>query len=135
MFRIPNAFGVIIVTLVSFRNKMNNLQGGKRHSLGKTSFVEHRTFLHLYHSFLRVWILLVLMFQVLLTFMNQHFIQEKDLGILNFWTSISKCFNYLQALTIIAFRGNLNMQTVKILCSLGLTYFIMKFIECEDTVS
>ncbi|KAI5600220.1 hypothetical protein POPTR_001G011900v4 [Populus trichocarpa] len=30
---------------------------------GKTSFVEHRTFLHLYHSFHRLWIFLVMMFQ------------------------------------------------------------------------
>lgn len=37
--------------------------GGKRH--GKTSFVEHRTFLHLYHSFHRLWIFLVMTFQAL----------------------------------------------------------------------
>ncbi|KAH6814902.1 glucan synthase-like 10 [Perilla frutescens var. frutescens] len=35
--------------------------GGKR--CGKTSFVEHRTFLHLYHSFHRLWIFLLVMFQ------------------------------------------------------------------------
>ncbi|XP_059665125.1 callose synthase 9 [Cornus florida] len=35
--------------------------GGKRR--GKTSFVEHRTFLHLYHSFHRLWIFLFMMFQ------------------------------------------------------------------------
>ncbi|XP_047320074.1 callose synthase 9-like [Impatiens glandulifera] len=35
--------------------------GGKRR--GKTSFVEHRTFLHLYHSFHRLWIFLAMMFQ------------------------------------------------------------------------
>ncbi|KAL7084442.1 hypothetical protein ACP275_14G223700 [Erythranthe tilingii] len=35
--------------------------GGKR--CGKTSFVEHRTFLHLYHSFHRLWIFLAMMFQ------------------------------------------------------------------------
>lgn len=35
--------------------------GSKRH--GKTSFVEHRTFLHLYHSFHRLWIFLFMMFQ------------------------------------------------------------------------
>ncbi|XVF69743.1 hypothetical protein PTKIN_Ptkin11bG0106300 [Pterospermum kingtungense] len=35
--------------------------GGKRQ--GKTSFVEHRTFFHLYHSFHRLWIFLVMMFQ------------------------------------------------------------------------
>lgn len=31
---------------------------------GKTSFVEHRTFLHIYRSFHRLWIFLALMFQV-----------------------------------------------------------------------
>lgn len=36
-------------------------KGGKR--TGKSSFVEHRTFLHLYRSFHRMWIFLVLMFQ------------------------------------------------------------------------
>ncbi|XP_078446407.1 callose synthase 9-like [Wolffia australiana] len=30
---------------------------------GKTSFVEHRTFLHLFHSFHRLWIFLFMMFQ------------------------------------------------------------------------
>ncbi|EPS67036.1 hypothetical protein M569_07740, partial [Genlisea aurea] len=47
--------------------------GGKR--FGKTSFVEHRTFLHLYHSFHRVWIFLFLMFQALtlIAFNDGHF--------------------------------------------------------------
>ncbi|KAJ4775037.1 GLUCAN SYNTHASE-LIKE 8 family protein [Rhynchospora pubera] len=36
---------------------------GKR--MGKTNFVEHRTFLHLYRSFHRLWIFLILMFQLL----------------------------------------------------------------------
>ncbi|XAR54565.1 1,3-beta-glucan synthase, partial [Bertholletia excelsa] len=40
--------------------------GSKR--CGKTSFVEHRTFLHLYHSFHRLWIFLVMMFQGLTIF-------------------------------------------------------------------
>lgn len=35
----------------------------KRKRTGKSSFVEHRTFLHLYRSFHRMWIFLVLMFQ------------------------------------------------------------------------
>ncbi|XP_021771976.1 callose synthase 9-like [Chenopodium quinoa] len=38
--------------------------GGKRQ--GKTSFVEHRTFWHLYHSFHRLWIFLVMMFQAMI---------------------------------------------------------------------
>ncbi|KAK3148556.1 hypothetical protein QOZ80_3BG0296530 [Eleusine coracana subsp. coracana] len=35
----------------------------RNHHYGKTSFVEHRTFLHLYHSFHRLWIFLIMMFQ------------------------------------------------------------------------
>ncbi|KAJ3672614.1 hypothetical protein LUZ60_007335 [Juncus effusus] len=42
---------------------------GKR--TGKTNFVEHRTFLHLYRSFHRLWIFLILMFQ-LLTIIGFH---------------------------------------------------------------
>ncbi|KAM6551804.1 hypothetical protein CsatB_001612 [Cannabis sativa] len=34
-------------------------------NIGKCSFVEHRTFLHLYRSFHRLWIFLALMFQTL----------------------------------------------------------------------
>eukprot|EP01018_Ginkgo_biloba_P032191 Gb_22029 [translate_table: standard] len=33
------------------------------HRTGKSCFVEHRTYLHLYHSFHRLWIFLVMMFQ------------------------------------------------------------------------
>lgn len=40
------------------------LKTGRAKHRGKTSFVEHRTFLHLYHSFHRLWIFLVMMFQV-----------------------------------------------------------------------
>ncbi|CAD6209279.1 unnamed protein product [Miscanthus lutarioriparius] len=36
---------------------------GRNHHYGKTSFVEHRTFLHLYHSFHRLWMFLIMMFQ------------------------------------------------------------------------
>eukprot|EP00250_Pteridium_aquilinum_P008090 c17661_g1_i2 orf=354-6008(+) len=79
------------------KNPEGPTQGArKRRRLGKTSFVEHRTFLHLYHSFLRTWILLAMMFQ---------------------------------GLTIIAFTKSFNLQTLKILLSLGLTYFVMKLIE------
>ena len=39
------------------------IPGSSRHQ-GKTSFVEHRTFFHLYHSFHRLWIFLFMMFQV-----------------------------------------------------------------------
>ncbi|KAK9090225.1 hypothetical protein Sjap_023402 [Stephania japonica] len=37
----------------------------KRKRTAKSNFVEHRTFLHLYRSFHRLWIFLILMFQVL----------------------------------------------------------------------
>lgn len=40
---------------------MLSFSGGTHH--GKTSFVERRTFLHLYHSFHRLWIFLLMMFQ------------------------------------------------------------------------
>nr|VDC92842.1 unnamed protein product [Brassica oleracea] len=39
--------------------------GREKHRGGKTSFVEHRTFLRLYHSFHRLWIFLAIMFQTL----------------------------------------------------------------------
>lgn len=45
---------------IKTKNKLKS-SGGKR--LGKTSFVEHRSFLHLYHSFHRLWIFLFMMFQ------------------------------------------------------------------------
>lgn len=54
----------MLVSLLFLFNLQNILKstGGKR--CGKTSFVEHRTFLHLYHSFHRLWIFLLMMFQV-----------------------------------------------------------------------
>lgn len=64
---------------------------------GKSSFVEHRTFLHLYRSFHRMWIFLAVMFQ---------------------------------ALTIVAFYGGkINIDTFKVVLSVGPTYIIMNFIE------
>ncbi|KAJ3682007.1 hypothetical protein LUZ60_014580 [Juncus effusus] len=39
--------------------------GSRNKHYGKTSFVEHRTFLHLYHSFHRLWMFLFMMFQAL----------------------------------------------------------------------
>ncbi|KAF3599981.1 hypothetical protein F2Q69_00039040 [Brassica cretica] len=41
------------------------LKTGREKHRGKTSFVEHRTFLHLYHSFHRLWIFLAMTFQAL----------------------------------------------------------------------
>ncbi|KAJ0623738.1 putative 1,3-beta-glucan synthase [Helianthus annuus] len=64
---------------------------------GKTSFVEHRTFFHLYHSFHRLWIFLFMMFQ---------------------------------ALAIIAFNdGDLDSNTLRLLLSLGPTFFVMKLFQ------
>lgn len=76
-------------------------KGRKR--TGKTTFVEHRTFLHLYRSFHRLWIFLALMFQ---------------------------------ALTIIAFNhGNIDLDTFKIILSIGPTFAIMNFAEsCLDVL-
>ncbi|XP_021908849.1 callose synthase 10-like [Carica papaya] len=70
---------------------------------GKSSFVEHRTFLHLFRSFHRLWIFMALMFQ---------------------------------ALTIIAFRhGQIDLDTFKILLSIGPTFGIMNFVEsCLDVL-
>ncbi|XP_075514445.1 callose synthase 10-like isoform X2 [Primulina tabacum] len=41
------------------------LKPGKGKRTGKSSFVEHRTFFHLYRSFHRLWIFLIIMFQAL----------------------------------------------------------------------
>ncbi|XP_056842826.1 callose synthase 9-like isoform X1 [Raphanus sativus] len=46
------------------RRKFEVKTGREKHG-GKTSFVEHRTFLHLYHSFHRLWIFLAMTFQAL----------------------------------------------------------------------
>ncbi|CAH8356407.1 unnamed protein product [Eruca vesicaria subsp. sativa] len=45
--------------------KKVELKTGREKHRGKTSFVEHRTFLRLYHSFHRLWIFLAMMFQAL----------------------------------------------------------------------
>ncbi|RZB89766.1 Callose synthase 9 [Glycine soja] len=60
----------IKLILLLKKKKLNELDttekmlipGSSRHQ-GKTSFVEHRTFFHLYHSFHRLWIFLFMMFQ------------------------------------------------------------------------
>ncbi|KAG4998784.1 hypothetical protein JHK85_030223 [Glycine max] len=50
--------------LIGSEDNLNKMliPGSSRHQ-GKTSFVEHRTFFHLYHSFHRLWIFLFMMFQ------------------------------------------------------------------------
>ncbi|KAK7302196.1 hypothetical protein RJT34_13078 [Clitoria ternatea] len=79
------------------------LKPKKSKRTGKSSFVEHRTFLHLYRSFHRLWIFLALMFQ---------------------------------ALTIIAFNhGNINLDTFKVILSIGPSFAIMNFIKsCLDVL-
>ncbi|XP_031403212.1 callose synthase 10 isoform X2 [Punica granatum] len=79
------------------------LKPKKRKRTGKSTFVEHRTFLHLYRSFHRLWIFLVIMFQLL---------------------------------AIIAFRhGDIDLDTFKIVLSIGPTYTIMTFTEnCLDVL-
>ncbi|KAJ0968111.1 hypothetical protein J5N97_025028 [Dioscorea zingiberensis] len=73
------------------------LKPKKWHRTGKSGFVEHRTFLHLYRSFHRLWIFLLLMFQ---------------------------------GLTIIAFRkGTIDLDTFKMVLSVGPVFFIMNFLE------
>ncbi|PKA50093.1 Callose synthase 10 [Apostasia shenzhenica] len=75
----------------------------KRKRTGKSSFVEHRTYLHLYRSFHRLWIFLFLMFQ---------------------------------GLTIIAFhKGRINLDTFKVVLSVGPAFFMLNFIEsCLDVL-
>ncbi|KAM0935660.1 putative 1,3-beta-glucan synthase [Dioscorea sansibarensis] len=69
----------------------------RKYWTGKCGFVEHRTFLHLYRSFHRLWIFLLLMFQ---------------------------------GLTIIAFRkGTIDLNTFKMVLSVGPVFFIMNFLE------
>ncbi|KAL7202970.1 hypothetical protein ACSBR1_034423 [Camellia fascicularis] len=65
-----------------FQNVLN-CGGSKRQ--GKTSFVEHRTFLHLYHSFHRLWIFLVLMFQglAIIAFNDGHINSKTILEVLS----------------------------------------------------
>ncbi|XP_028759782.1 callose synthase 9 [Neltuma alba] len=58
----------------------NLVNSGRRQRRGKTSFVEHRTFLHLYHSFHRLWIFLFMMFQGLtLVAFNDGLLNAKTL--------------------------------------------------------
>ncbi|CAK9328067.1 unnamed protein product [Citrullus colocynthis] len=64
--------------------KSKDMLGRSRHQ-GKTSFVEHRTFLHLYHSFHRLWIFLVMTFQALtiVAFNNGSFNMKTLLEVLS----------------------------------------------------
>ncbi|KAF8780207.1 hypothetical protein HU200_001875 [Digitaria exilis] len=57
----------------------------RNHHYGKTSFVEHRTFLHLYHSFHRLWMFLIMMFQglTIIAFNNGSFDMKTVLQLLS----------------------------------------------------
>ncbi|KAH0891023.1 hypothetical protein HID58_053452, partial [Brassica napus] len=63
------------------RRKYEFEAGREKHRGGKTSFVEHRTFLRLYHSFHRLWIFLAIMFQALaiIAFNKNSIISTKTL--------------------------------------------------------
>ncbi|CAL5210331.1 unnamed protein product [Lathyrus oleraceus] len=55
--------------------RSKKMSSGRSKRQGKTSFVEHRTFFHLYHSFHRLWIFLFMMFQglAIIAFNNERF--------------------------------------------------------------
>ncbi|WZY83448.1 hypothetical protein YC2023_029832 [Brassica napus] len=73
------------------RRRKYEFEAGRDKHRGKTSFVEHRTFLRLYHSFHRLWIFLAIMFQALaiIAFNKNSIISTKtlrqilSLGLLN----------------------------------------------------
>lgn len=72
-----------------------------------------------------MWIFLVVMFQVHFI-VSQFFLPFQQILVLIF-------FIFFQGLTIIAFdHGNLNLNTFKTLLSIGPTYAIMEFVECEQ---
>uniref|UniRef100_A0A0E0DVP2 1,3-beta-glucan synthase n=1 Tax=Oryza meridionalis TaxID=40149 RepID=A0A0E0DVP2_9ORYZ len=62
----------------------------KRKRTGKTNFVEHRTFLHLYRSFHRLWIFLILMFQCLTIIAFHH--GKIDIGTIKILLSAGPAF-------------------------------------------
>lgn len=98
---------------------------------GKSTFVEHRTFFHLYRSFHRLWIFLALMFQVLLYF---HAFLLCLLWVYLAPPNDDICLlsHLLQALAIIAFNsGRINLNTFKIMLSIGPSFTIMNFIESK----
>lgn len=97
---------------------------------GKTAFVEHRTFLHLYRSFHRLWIFLVIMFQVNFVLCIATLWNLNSCSVLKLNWCYSLFSFWFQALTIIAFnKGKLNLDTFKILLSIGPTFAIMNFFE------
>ncbi|KAL0675816.1 hypothetical protein Bca4012_003797 [Brassica carinata] len=55
------------------RRRKYEFEAGRDKHRGKTSFVEHRTFLRLYHCFHRLWIFLAIMFQ------KKHMLNVKGL--------------------------------------------------------
>ncbi|OAY48210.2 callose synthase 10 [Manihot esculenta] len=66
------------------------LKPKKRKRTGKSTFVEHRTFFHLYRSFHRLWIFLTLMFQALTIIAFNH--GHIDLDTFKFVLSIGPSF-------------------------------------------
>ncbi|KAE9608552.1 hypothetical protein Lal_00020821 [Lupinus albus] len=110
---------------------------------GKSSFVEHRTFLHLYRSFHRLWIFLALMFQALAIIAFNHSRINLDtiktilsigpsFAIMNF---IKSCLDVL--LTFGAYSTARGMAVSRLvirffwggLTSAGVTYLYMKVLQ------
>ncbi|KAL0799437.1 hypothetical protein Bca101_054612 [Brassica carinata] len=100
---------------------------------GKTSFVEHRTFLRLYHSFHRLWIFLAMMFQVCIPFriFGCDLFSLPIVGVNNTLTDF-----FIQGLAIIAFNKNsiISTKTLREILSLGPTYVVMQFSESQKVL-
>ncbi|KAK7281994.1 hypothetical protein RIF29_10435 [Crotalaria pallida] len=116
---------------------------------GKSSFVEHRTFLHLYRSFHRLWIFLALMFQALTIIAFNHgdinldtFKTVLSIGptfaIMNF---IKSCLDVL--LTYGAYSTARGMAVSRLvirffwggLTSVGITYLYLKMLQERDNLN
>lgn len=65
--------------------RSKSMLSGASKRRGKTSFVEHRTCLHLYHSFHRLWIFLIMMFQglTIIAFNGGHINSNSILQVLS----------------------------------------------------
>jgi callose synthase len=103
-FKPPKIKGALKVPVPQTEANPPEVAGRRRkHKVGKVHFVEHRTGFHIYHSFHRLWIFFICMLQGL-----------------TIWAFCSK-------------NGNLNLhvRTIKRIMSVGPTFVILKFIQCE----
>ncbi|KAF3549209.1 hypothetical protein DY000_02003764 [Brassica cretica] len=80
------------------RRRKYEFEAGRDKHRGKTSFVEHRTFLRLYHSFHRLWIFLAIMFQIAPLVGPTRMIMKQD-NIQYSWHEFVSIKNY-NALTV-----------------------------------